>query len=195
MKRERARTAWAMAAVMRVAGDKEGNGEKAMKMAKRVAGERTATMVVGKGMATATKRAMTTKTREAGEEEENGKVGKTDDNGKEDGDGSDNDDNQNNVNKSDNNDNHDGYACSNGCKGGVINNGADISIVFAISGIGISPVNPPQIMHTPPGGEGKRHGWKWQDICGRGRERDLNLMAKSSKNVITHFLVFPASKN
>jgi hypothetical protein len=41
-KRERARAARAMATAMRVAGDKEGKGNKAMVMATRIAGEWTA---------------------------------------------------------------------------------------------------------------------------------------------------------
>jgi hypothetical protein len=57
-----------MVTAMRVAGDEEGEGGKAMATATRVAGERTAT---------ATKRAMATKTWEAGEEEGNGKGGKS----------------------------------------------------------------------------------------------------------------------
>jgi hypothetical protein len=52
----------------------EGKGGKAMVMAIRVAGG---------GMTTATKRAMATKTREAGEEEGNGKGSKSDGNGEE----------------------------------------------------------------------------------------------------------------
>jgi hypothetical protein len=43
--------------------------------------------VVGEQMATALTRAMVTKTREAGEEEGNGKGGKSDGDGKEDGNG------------------------------------------------------------------------------------------------------------
>jgi hypothetical protein len=57
-----------MVTAMRMAGDKEGEGGKAMTMVTRV---------VGKRMATATKRAMRMKTREAGEEEGNGKGGKS----------------------------------------------------------------------------------------------------------------------
>jgi hypothetical protein len=53
-----------MTTAMRVAGDKEGEGSKAMTMATRVAGEWT-------GMAT--KRAVLTATREACKEEGNGK--------------------------------------------------------------------------------------------------------------------------
>ncbi len=52
---------------MRVAGDGEGEGGKAMAMAKRVAGKLTVT---------AMKRAMAMKTREAGEEEGNDKGSK-----------------------------------------------------------------------------------------------------------------------
>jgi hypothetical protein len=62
---------------MRVVGIKEGEGSKAMAMATRVAGER---------MATATTRAMVKKTKEAGEEEGNGKGGKSNGDGKKDGD-------------------------------------------------------------------------------------------------------------
>ncbi len=42
-KRERARAARAMATAMRVAGDEEGEGDKAIAMATRIAGEWTAT--------------------------------------------------------------------------------------------------------------------------------------------------------
>jgi hypothetical protein len=56
MKRERARTARAMATGMRVTGDQEGKGDKAMAMATRIAGEWTTT---------ATKRAMVMATRVA----------------------------------------------------------------------------------------------------------------------------------
>ncbi len=59
MKRERARAARAMATAMRVAGDNEGKGNKAMVMGTRIAGEWTAT---------ATKRAMVMMTRVAGEQ-------------------------------------------------------------------------------------------------------------------------------
>ena len=62
--------------VMRVAGDKEGKGGKAMVMATRVA---------GKQMATATKRAMARKTRQVDEDEGNGKGSKSNGDGKEDG--------------------------------------------------------------------------------------------------------------
>ncbi len=58
MKRASARGARAMAMAMRVTGDKEGKGSKAMAMATRIAGKWTAT---------ATKRAMVTATRLAGE--------------------------------------------------------------------------------------------------------------------------------
>ncbi len=51
---------------MRVVGKEEGKDAKAMAMATRVAGKRTVV---------STKRGMATKTREAGEEEGNGKVG------------------------------------------------------------------------------------------------------------------------
>ncbi len=69
MKRARARAARVITMVIRVAGKEEGKGGKAMALATRVAGEQ---------MATATKRAMATKTREAGEEEGNGKGGNCD---------------------------------------------------------------------------------------------------------------------
>jgi hypothetical protein len=59
---------------MRVVGVEEGEGGKAMAMVTRVAGER---------MATATIRAMVTKTKKVGEEEGNGKGGKNIGNGKE----------------------------------------------------------------------------------------------------------------
>jgi hypothetical protein len=58
-KRERARAARAMATAMRVAGNKEGKGDKAMATAIRIAGEWTET---------ATKRVMVTATRVAGEQ-------------------------------------------------------------------------------------------------------------------------------
>ncbi len=69
-----------MATSMRVAGEEEGKSGKAMAMATRV---------VGKHTATATTRAIVTKTREAGMEEGNGKGGKSNGNGngKEDGSG------------------------------------------------------------------------------------------------------------
>jgi hypothetical protein len=57
MKTARARAARAMAMAMMVAGDKDGNGGKAMMMATRMAGKWTAM---------ATKRAMATVTRVAG---------------------------------------------------------------------------------------------------------------------------------
>ncbi len=69
------RVARAMATTMRVVGNKEGKGSKAMAMATRVASER---------MAIAMKRAMATKTRETCKEEGNGRAGKSDSNGKED---------------------------------------------------------------------------------------------------------------
>jgi hypothetical protein len=68
----------AMAMVIRVAGNNEGEGGKAMAMATRVSGKRTVT---------AKKRAMATKTREVGEEEGNGKGGKSDGNCVKDGNG------------------------------------------------------------------------------------------------------------
>ncbi len=68
----------AIATAMRVAGKEEGKGGKAMVMGTRVA---------GKPILTAMKRAMTTKTREVGKEEGNGKGGKSNGNGKDDGDG------------------------------------------------------------------------------------------------------------
>jgi hypothetical protein len=67
-----------MAMVMRVAGNKEGKGGKAMAMATRVAGER---------MAMLTKSAMATKTREVSNEKGIGRGGKSSGNGKEDGNG------------------------------------------------------------------------------------------------------------
>ncbi len=67
-----------MAMVMRVAGNEEGKGGKAMAMATRVDGERTAML---------TKSAMATKTREVGNEKGIGKGGKSSGNGEEDGDG------------------------------------------------------------------------------------------------------------
>jgi hypothetical protein len=63
---------------MRVAGNEEDKGSKAMAMALRV---------VGKQTATATKRVMATKTRETSKEEGNGKGGNSNDDGKEDGNG------------------------------------------------------------------------------------------------------------
>jgi hypothetical protein len=63
---------------MRVVGKEEGKGSKAMAFATRVASEWTAT---------AMKRVMAMKTREAGEEEGKGKGGKSNGDGKEDGDG------------------------------------------------------------------------------------------------------------
>ncbi len=75
-KRERATAARAMVMTMRVVVDKEGKGGKVMAMATRVAGKQTAT---------ATKRVMAMKTREAGKEEGNGKGGKSDGDGKDDG--------------------------------------------------------------------------------------------------------------
>ncbi len=66
------------ATTMRVAGVKEGNGSKPIAMATRVAGKQTVF---------ATTRAMLTKTKEAGEEEGNGKGSKSDGNGKKDSNG------------------------------------------------------------------------------------------------------------
>ncbi len=63
---------------MRVAGNEEGEGGKAMAMATRVAGQRTAT---------ATRREMAKATWEVGEEEGNGKSNKSNIGGKEDKDG------------------------------------------------------------------------------------------------------------
>jgi hypothetical protein len=63
---------------MRVAGIKEGEGGKAMAMATRVAGKRTATVMT---------RAMVSKRMEAGEEEGNGKGGKSNCDGKDSGNG------------------------------------------------------------------------------------------------------------
>ncbi len=57
-KRERARVVEAMVTAMRVADNKEGEGDKAMAMATRITDERTAT---------ATKKAMVTVTGVAGE--------------------------------------------------------------------------------------------------------------------------------
>jgi hypothetical protein len=74
----RARVARAMAMVMRVAGNEEGKGSKAMAMATRVASERTAML---------TKIAMATKTREVGDEEGIGRGSKSSGDGEEEGDG------------------------------------------------------------------------------------------------------------
>jgi hypothetical protein len=74
IKRERVRAARENATAMRVAGVEEGKGGKAMTMATRVAGEQTAM---------ATMRAMMTKMKEVGEEEGNGKGGKSNGKGKE----------------------------------------------------------------------------------------------------------------
>jgi hypothetical protein len=63
-----------MATVMRMAGNEEGKGGKAMAMAARVAGKPTVTT---------TKWVMGTKTREAGKEEGDGKGSKSEDNGEE----------------------------------------------------------------------------------------------------------------
>ncbi len=62
-KRARVRAARAMVTMMRVVGDKEGGGSKVMAMAKRLAGERTATVM---------KRAMATKMRLGGTGGSNG---------------------------------------------------------------------------------------------------------------------------
>jgi hypothetical protein len=67
-----------MVTAMRVAGNEEGEGGKAISTATRVAGKRTAM---------ATKRAMTMKTRETSEEEGNGKGGKSNGDGEEEGNG------------------------------------------------------------------------------------------------------------
>ncbi len=63
-----------MAMVMRVAGNKEGKGSKAMAMATRVAGERTAML---------TKSAMATKTREVSDEKGTSRGGKSSGDGEE----------------------------------------------------------------------------------------------------------------
>ncbi len=68
----------AMAMVMRVEGNKESKGGKAMAMVTRV---------VGKQMAMATKKVMEMKTKEAGKEERNGMGIKSYGDGKEEGDG------------------------------------------------------------------------------------------------------------
>jgi hypothetical protein len=67
-----------MAMVMRVAGNKEGKGGKAMAMATRVAGERTALL---------TKSAMAMKTREVSNEKGIGRGGKSSGDGEEDSNG------------------------------------------------------------------------------------------------------------
>ncbi len=67
-----------MAMVMRVAGNKEGKGGKAMVMATRVASEWTAML---------TKSVMAMKTREVSNEKGIGRGGKSSGDGKEDGDG------------------------------------------------------------------------------------------------------------
>jgi hypothetical protein len=69
-----------MVMVMRVVGNKEGEGGKAMAMAMatRVAGERTAMLM---------KSAMATKTREVSDEKGIGRGGRSSGNGEEDGDG------------------------------------------------------------------------------------------------------------
>jgi hypothetical protein len=76
MKRARARAARAMTIAMRVVGEEDGEGGKAIALATRV---------VGEWMATATKRAMATKMREAGKDDGNCKGGKTNGEGKKDG--------------------------------------------------------------------------------------------------------------
>jgi hypothetical protein len=65
-----------MVMVMRVAGNEEGEGGKAMAMATRVAGERTAMLM---------KSAMATKTREVSNEKGIGRGGKSSVDGEEDG--------------------------------------------------------------------------------------------------------------
>jgi hypothetical protein len=67
-----------MAIAMRVAGDEEGKGGKAVAIATRVAGKRTVM---------ATRRAMAKATIEAGKEEGNGKGDKSNVDGNEDGNG------------------------------------------------------------------------------------------------------------
>jgi hypothetical protein len=67
-----------MAMVMRVAGNEEGKGGKAMAMVTRVAGER---------MGMLTKSAMAMKIREVSDEKGIGRGGKSRGNGEEDGDG------------------------------------------------------------------------------------------------------------
>jgi hypothetical protein len=65
-----------MMMAMRVLGEEEGKGGKAMAMATRAAGELTATLM---------KSAVATKTREVGKEEGIGRGGKSNSDGKEDG--------------------------------------------------------------------------------------------------------------
>ena len=77
-KRVRVRAARAMETTMRVAGNEEGEGGKAMAMATRVAGERTAMLM---------KSAMATKTRDVSDEKGIGRGGKSSGDGEEDGDG------------------------------------------------------------------------------------------------------------
>ncbi len=67
-----------MAMVMRVAGNEEGKGGKAIAMVTRVAGERTAMLM---------KSAMAMKTRELSNEKGIGRGGKSSGDGKEDGNG------------------------------------------------------------------------------------------------------------
>jgi hypothetical protein len=67
-----------MAMVIRVAGNEEGEGGKAMAMATRVAGERTAML---------TKSAMATKSRQVSDEKGIGRGGKSSGDGEEDGNG------------------------------------------------------------------------------------------------------------
>jgi hypothetical protein len=68
----------------------------------------------------------------------------------------------------------------------VIDNRADIGIVFTIGGRGISLVNPPQIMHTLGGRqedmvEVARYLWEEERKIW---EISKGVVAKSSKNVI-----------
>jgi hypothetical protein len=65
-----------MATAMRVAGDEEGEGNKAMAMATRIEGEWTATST-NRAMVTATKRMMAKATAVAGDKEGNGDGGKS----------------------------------------------------------------------------------------------------------------------
>jgi hypothetical protein len=76
--RERARVARENATAMRVAGIEQGEGSKVMVMATRMAGKWTAM---------AKMRVMVMKTKEAGEEEGNGKGSKSNGDGEEDGNG------------------------------------------------------------------------------------------------------------
>jgi hypothetical protein len=90
-----------MTMAMRVVGKEEGKGNKAMALATRVAKER---------MATATKRAMVTKTREAGRKEGNDKDGKSDRLARKKAMASDNNDNHDNSDGSNNNNDHNDMA-------------------------------------------------------------------------------------